>query len=146
VAVLVPGTALLALAYAAGTVVADRIFDPPGAPLEPTRMLLAAGEAWLLFLAIGALALLVSSLTSERSRALGITIGIVLAMYVGNFLFALWEPLNALTRVTLFRYFTPGPTIQSGDVAWADGGVLAGFVAVTLTAAFIVFARRDLAR
>ena len=93
-------------------------------------MLLAAGQVWLLFLAVGALALLVSTLTSERGRAFGITIGIVLAMYVGNFLFALWGPLNILTRATLFRYFTPGPTIQFGDVAWGGqrgaGGVRGG--------------------
>lgn len=146
VAVLVPGTAVLALAYAAGTVTADRIFDPPGAQLQLGRMLLAAGQAWLLFLAIGTLALLVSALTSERGRALGVTIGIVLGMYVGNFLFALWSPLEPLTRVTLFRYFTPGPTIQFGDVAWGDSAVLAAFSGAAMAAAFVVFARRDLAR
>ena len=145
-AVLAPGTALLGLAYAVGTLVADRMFDPPGAALQPGRMLLAAGQVWLLFLAVGALTLLVSCLMTERGRALGVAVGIVLAMYVGNFLFALWEPLRFLTRITLFRYFTPGPTIQAGDVAWGDSAVLAAFAAVALIAAFVVFERRDLAR
>ena len=146
VAVLVPGTAVIAVAYAVGTVVADRLFDPPGARLEIGRMLLAAGQAWLLFLAIGSLALLISALSSERGRATAITIGVVLAMYVGNFLFALWEPLRGLTRLSFFRYFTPGPTIQFGDVAWADTGVLAVCAAVTSVAAVVAFSRRDLAR
>jgi ABC-2 type transport system permease protein len=145
-AVLVPGTALLALAYAAGTLVADRVFDPPGPALESGRMLLAAVQVWLLFLAVGALTLLVSALMSERGRALGVAVGVVLVMYVGNFLFALWEPLRFLTRITLFRYFTPGPTIQAGDVAWGDSAVLAVFTAVALVAGFVAFERRDLTR
>lgn len=146
VAVMVPGAALLALAYATGAVVADRIFDPPGVPLEPGRMLLAAFQAWLLFVAIGAVTLLVSAALSERGRALATAIGIVLVMYIGNFLFALWEPLNVLTRFTLFWYFTPGPAIQTGDVAWGDCAVLAGVIVVAATAALAVFTRRDLAR
>lgn len=146
VAVLVPGAALLAVGYAAGAVVADRIFDPPGGPLGILRMAMAAGQAWLLFLAIGALAMCISTLTSERSRALTTTVAIVLGMYVGNFLFALWTPLEALTYGTLFHYFNPGPTIQFGDVAWRDSGVLVGFAIVMLAAAFAIFSRRDLAR
>ena len=145
-AVLVPGAAVLALAYATGAVVADRIFDPPGIPLEPGRMVLAAFQAWLLFLAVGALALLVSALLSERGRALGIAVGITLGMYVGNFLFALWEPLRFLTRVTLFWYFAPGPTIQNGEIPWGNCAVLAGFTTVALGVAFAAFTRRDLAR
>ena len=146
VGVLVPGAAVLALAYATGAVVADRIFDPPGVPLEPGRMALSAFQAWLLFMAVGALALLVSALLSERGRALGIAVGITLGMYVGNFLFALWEPLRFLTRVTLFWNFAPGPTIQNGEIPWGNCAVLAGFTAVALGVAFFAFAQRDLAR
>ncbi len=145
-AVLIPGAAALAVAYAVGTVSADRVFDPPGARLEVGRMALAAGQAWLLFMALGALAFLVSALMSERGRALGVAVGITLGMYVANFLFSLWEPIRFLTRVTLFWYFTPGPTIQTGDVPWGDCAVLAGFTVAALTAAFVAFQRRDLAR
>lgn len=145
-AVLVPGTALIALGYAVGTVTADRIFDPPGATLAVSRMALAAGQAWLLFMALGALAFLVSALMSERGRALSVAIGITIGMYVANFLFALWEPIRFLTRLTLFWYFTPGPTIQFGDVRWWDCAVLASFTVAALTAVFVVFQRRDLAR
>ena len=146
VAVLVPGAALLALAYATGAVVADRIFDPPGLPLEPGRMVLGAMQAWLLFMAVGALALLVSTLLNERGRALGAAIGITLVMYVANFIFALWQPLRFMTRFTIFWYFAPGPTIQKGDVPWGNCAVLAAFTAVVLTLAFVAFSRRDLTR
>lgn len=146
VAVLVPGAALLALAYATGAVVADRIFDPPGLPLEPGRMVLGAMQAWLLFMAVAALALLVSTLLSERGRALSAAIGITLVMYVANFIFALWQPLRFMTRFTIFWYFAPGPTIQKGDVPWGNCAVLAAFTAVVLTLAFVAFSRRDLTR
>ena len=145
-ALLVPGSAAIVLAYAVGAVAADRAFDPPGGPLRPGRMLIAAGESWLLLLAIGAVALLVSSLMSERGRALGVTVGIVLGMYVANFLFSLWGPMRPLTRVSLFRYFTPGPAIQEGSVSTGDSIVLALFGAAVVVAALVWFARRDLSR
>jgi len=146
VALLAPGAAGIVLAYAAGTIVADRIFDPPGRTLQVDRMLIAAGESWLLLMAIGAMAMLVSALMSERGRALGVAIGVVLGMYVGNFLFSLWGPLHPLTRLSLFWYFTPGPAIQSGNVSAGDSIVLAACAAVAMVAAFAAFTRRDLAR
>jgi ABC-2 type transport system permease protein len=144
--VLIPGAALLAVAYVIGTVTADRIFGPPGAPLQIDRMLLAAVQAWVLFASIGVLTLVVSTLMSERGRALAVSIGIVLVMYVGNFLFALWEPLRPLTRVTLFWWFSPGPTIQNGDFPWTNVLVLTGCSVVGAIVALRVFRVRDLAR
>jgi ABC-2 type transport system permease protein len=144
--VLIPGAALLALAYVVGTVTADRLFSPPGPPLQVDRMLLAAVQAGVLFASIGVLTLLVSALMSERGRALAVSIGIVLVMYVGNFLFALWEPLRPFTRVTLFWWFSPGPTIQNGDFPWTNVLVLTGVAIVGAVASLAVFRRRDLAR
>jgi ABC-2 type transport system permease protein len=146
VALLAPGAAAIVIAYALGAVVADRLFDPPGDPLVVGRMLLAAGESWLLLMAIGAVALVVSAAMSERGRALAVAVGIVLAMYVANFLFALWSPLRPFTRVSLFWYFTPGPAIQEGTVSTRDSIVLAACAAAGIVAAIVWFARRDLSR
>ena len=121
VALLVPGCALVALAYALGALAGDRTFDAPGAPLQLSRMLLAALESALLLLAIGTLAVLVSAYSSERGRALAWVLGIAIGMYAANFLLVLWEPTRDLARLTFFWYFSPGATIQRGDVAWGDG-------------------------
>jgi ABC-2 type transport system permease protein len=145
VALLVPGAVVLAAAYALGCVVADRIFDPPGEPLAIGRMAAAALLATALVLALGGIALLVSALHSERGRALGWAIGIVVAMYAASFLFPLWDPLRPLARLSLFWYFSPGPTIQRGEVLWGDALVLALIAAATVSAAFWWFGRRDLA-
>jgi beta-exotoxin I transport system permease protein len=144
VALLVPGCAALACAYAVGTTAADRVLDPPGRTLAAGRMLLAAGESGLLLVAVGAVALLVSSLASERGRALAVALGIAIVMYAGDFLFSLWSPLEPLARLTLFWYFTPGPAIQQGHVSWGDDAVLAVVAVVAIAAAAFRFERRDL--
>jgi ABC-2 type transport system permease protein len=145
VVLLVPGCLALTCAYAVGVLAADRVLDPPGRMLLVSRLLVAAVESGLLVLAVGGVALLVSALSSERGRALAWALGVVIVMYAGDFLFALWSPLEPLTRLTLFRYFTPGPAIQHGQVSWSDSAVLAAVAAATLGAAAWRFARRDLA-
>ena len=143
-ALLVPGCALVALAYALGALAGDRTFDAPGAPLQLSRMLLAALESALLLLAIGTLAVLVSAYSSERGRALSWVLGISIGMYAGNFLLVLWEPTRDLARLTFFWYFSPGATIQRGDVAWGDAAVLAGWSVAASAVAIWHFQRRDL--
>ncbi len=145
VVLLIGGSVVIAVAYAAGAVAADRVFDPPGGPLQPQRMLLAAAESSLLLIAVGTLALIVSALASERGRALGVTLGIAITMYAGNFLFALWSPLRPLARATLFWYFTPGPAIQRGTIGWGDDAVLLAFSVAGLGFTAWWFGRRDLA-
>ena len=71
VLLLAPGALLIALAYATGTMIADRAFDPPGDALQPLRMVAAALLAAILVLALGGIALLASAFHSERGRALG---------------------------------------------------------------------------
>jgi ABC-2 type transport system permease protein len=145
VALLVPGALAITVAYAAGAVVADRAFDPPGDDLHPGRMAAAALLATLLVLCLGGIALLASAWHSERGRALGWAIGVTVAMYAVSFLFPLWEPLRPLARLSLFWYFSPGPTIQEGRLLGGDALVLAAIAAATISAAFWRFGRRDLA-
>jgi ABC-type transport system involved in multi-copper enzyme maturation permease subunit len=142
---LAPGCLLLAAAFAAGAVLADAVFDPPGAPLAIGRMLLAALGSTLLLAAVAALAVLVSSLHAERGRALAWALGILLVMYAGAFLLPLWSPAAPLARLSLFWYFTPGPIIQDGAVPWRDWAALAAFTALAVAGAIRVFTRRDLA-
>jgi len=143
-ALLVPGCLLVAGAYAVGALAGDRTFDAPGAPLQPGRMLLAAMESALLLLAVGTLAVLVSAYGSERGRALSWVLGIAIGMYAANFLLVLWEPTRNLARLTFFWYFSPGATIQRGDVDWGDLAVLAAWSVAASGAAIRHFQRRDL--
>ncbi len=143
-ALLVPGCLLIALAYAVGTLLGDRVFDAPGDPLVAGRLLLAALQSGLLLLAVGVLAVLVSTLTSERGRALSWVLGITIGMYAANFLLVLWEPTRNLARLTFFWYFSPGDTIQSGAVPWGNVAVLAGWSIAASGAAIAHFRRRDL--
>jgi ABC-2 type transport system permease protein len=144
VAVIVPASALIAVGYAVGALLGDRVYDPPGAPLVPSRLLLTAVELWLLVIAIGMLALLLSAFSSERGRALSWTLGAVITMYAANFLLPLWGPSEPFARLSLFRWFTPGPTIQAGTFAWDDAAALVAFSLVAGAGAVERFRRRDL--
>ena len=144
-AAIAPGCALLALAFATGAVAADALVDPPGDPLDVGHMLLAAVGSFLLLAAVAALSTLVSALHVERGRALGWALGLLILMYAGAFLLPLWSPVAPLARLSLFWYFTPGPTIQDGVVPWRDWGALAAFTALAVGAALRTFTRRDLA-
>jgi ABC-2 type transport system permease protein len=142
---LLPGCVLIALGYAAGALLGDALFDPPGAGLRVGHMLLAALGSALLLMAIGGVAVLVSSLSLERGRALAWVAGVLILMYAGAFLLPLVPAVAPLARLSVFWYFTPGPAIQRGTVAWGDLAVLALTALVTLAAAAWRFARRDLA-
>ncbi len=142
---LAPGCVLLATAFAVGALTADAVFDPEGPSLRAAHLLLAAVGATLLLGAVAALSVLVSTLHSERGRALAWALGVLLLMYAGAFLLPLWSPAAPAARLSLFWYFTPGPTIQDGVVPWRDWAALAGFTAVARAVAGRQFGRRDLA-
>ena len=144
-ALLLPGCVVLALGYAAGALLGVALFDPDVGRLPAGNMLLAALGSALLLAAIGGVSLLVSALCNERGRALAWALGILIAMYAAAFLFPLWSPLEPLARLSLFWYFSPGRTIQRGDVPWGDDLALALTALVTLAGAAWRFERRDLA-
>ena len=138
---LVPGCALIALAYAVGTLLGDRVFDAPGAPLVAGRLMLAALESALLLLAVGVLAVLVSVWSSERGRALSWVLGITIGMYAANFLLVLWEPTRDVARLTFFWYFSPARRSRTA-ASRGRRAVLAGWSVAASAAAIAHFRRR----
>ena len=141
---LVPGCALIALAYAGGTLLGDRVFDAPGAPLVAGRLMLAALQSALLLLAVGVLAVLVSALV------VGARPGIVVGArhhdrHVRRELPAGAVGADARPRPAhLLLVLLARRTIQSGSVPWGNVAVLAGWSVAASGAAIAHFRRRDL--
>ena len=98
----------------------------------------------LLFGAFAAIALASSVSFDRLTPAVGVTLGIVIAMYVLEVLGSLWPAAEWLQPYSLFHYFK-AKSILTGVVEPFDMGVLAATILLAMTWALTVFPRRDLA-
>jgi ABC-2 type transport system permease protein len=135
-------TTIVAVATIAGVVVVGALV---GAGFDTGRFLLAvptmAAFAW----AIAAFATLLSVITLSRGTAGGITVGVLLGMYLVNVVAAIVPDLDWLTGLSIFGYFDTNALIDTGTLALGDVGVFVAIAAACWAAAIALFGRRDLA-
>jgi ABC-type transport system involved in multi-copper enzyme maturation permease subunit len=98
----------------------------------------------LLFGALAAIALAASVSFDRLPPALGVALGIVIAMYVLEVLGSLWPAAEWLQPYSLFHYLK-ARAILNGFAAPLDLGVLSSVVLIAMLWALVVFPRRDLA-
>jgi ABC-2 type transport system permease protein len=107
---------------------------------------LAAALVMLVLLgsAYGAIALTVSAATGNRGAAIGLTVALLVVMYLVDALANIVDSLGVIRPLSLFRYYMGGDPLRFG-LNLADAGVLAAVTVVFLAIAVAVFERRDLA-
>jgi ABC-2 type transport system permease protein len=105
----------------------------------------AFSGSWLLFVAVAMVGILVSAQSSLRGRAIGVTVGIVVAWFFMNFIALLIDDISGLRYASPFHYFQPAELI-AGTASGLDLVVLAAVAAVALLWAAARFTRRDLTR
>lgn len=139
---LLPATGLVAAGAVAGTALGSRLM---GIEVDLTRFVLAGLNAWGLFAAIGAIALLASSLGRSTGEAAGWAGGFAIISFFVDFLADLWEPARTVEPLSIFDYYTPSEVIHTAQLPGVDLAVLivVGVAAVVL--AMICFSRRDIA-
>ena len=98
----------------------------------------------LLFGAFAAVGLAASASFDRLTPAVGVTLGVVIAMYVLEVLGSLWPAAEWLQPYSLFHFFK-AKSILSGVVSLVDMGVLALVIVSAMAWALVVFPRRDLA-
>ena len=98
----------------------------------------------LLFGAIAAIALAASVSFDRLAPALGVTLGIVIVMYVLEVLGSLWPAAEVLQPYSLFHYLK-AKAILTGSAAPVDLVVLSFVILIAMVWALVVFPRRDLA-
>jgi ABC-2 type transport system permease protein len=149
---LVYGTALAAtlvfvvaaLAANLAGVVAGAVMFGVAGELQPARLLLAWGNAVLLFATLGALALAASASFDRVAPAMGVVLAFAIASYAVELLGALWPEMAGWRAWSFFHYFQPAE-IMAGDASPADAVVLAGITVAAVAFGLWIFARRDLA-
>jgi ABC-type transport system involved in multi-copper enzyme maturation permease subunit len=98
----------------------------------------------LLFGALATIALAASVSFDRLTPALGVTLGIVITMYVLEVLGSLWPAAEVLQPYSLFHYLK-AKAILTGSVAPVDVGVLSSVILLAMVWGLVVFPRRDLA-
>ena len=98
----------------------------------------------LLGLAFGDIALAISAYSGNRGAAVGITVALLVAMYLVDALANIVDGLGVIRPLSLFRYYMGNDPLRNG-LNPGDAVVLATVAAVSLIVAVIAFERRDLA-
>jgi ABC-2 type transport system permease protein len=115
-----------------------------GSELPWDKLASALAMLVLLGLAFGAIALAVSAATGNRGAAIGLAVGLMVAMYLVDALAAVVDSLGIVRPLSLFRYYMGGDPLRNG-ISLPDAGVLAVVALGFLALALVLFERRDLA-
>ncbi|MSQ25134.1 MAG: ABC transporter permease [Dehalococcoidia bacterium] len=126
-----------------GTWAGARVYGVEG--VDYGALALVTGNAFLLGLALGGVAFLLSALSSDGGSAMGMAAGIVVALYFVDFMASLWGAIGFLGPASLFYYYDPIAVAEGGHLRALDVVVLGVVALVSFTVALVAFQRRDLA-
>lgn len=109
-----------------------------------TSVLFIMINLFCVYLAVGALAFLVSANSDRRGRAIGIMFAILLMSFLLNFLAQFWPPAKTISFLSVMDYYRPAQIIQDGTFPVGNTSALFAFSIVTWTFAGLQFSRRSI--
>ncbi len=113
-------------------------------PSAAGGLLVVIANLYCVYIAVGGIACLVSSLSDRRGRAVGVVFSIVLGSFFLTFLAQFWAPAGAVSFLSILDYYRPLLIIRDSSWPVADMLVLFAVGAATWLAGAVVFARRDI--
>ena len=117
--------------------------------IEPPSRLPAFGwvavNLFVLFFAVSGVATMISASCAEQGKAIARALGFLVVSFLLHLIAAMWSLVEIVDWVSLFHYYEPQPTVQSGSPPVFDLTVLALVGTVGFVVAFAVFMRRDIA-
>ncbi|HOW70060.1 MAG TPA: ABC transporter permease subunit [Phycisphaerae bacterium] len=134
---------VLMLAAVIGHLIGCRL-SAEGLRLDPRPLTMVVVNLFSLYVAVGGLAWLISTMSDRRGRSVGWVLAFVLASFLLNFLGQFWPLADRLSFLSLLHYYNPLSIIRSGRWPVGDILVLLGLGSVLWTVGGFVFARRDL--
>jgi ABC-type transport system involved in multi-copper enzyme maturation permease subunit len=97
-----------------------------------------------MYIAVGALAMLVSAMSDHRNRAMGVVFAILLVSFLLNFLAQFWEPAQPWARLSVLEYYRPAGIIQTSAMPWSNIAVLLSVGLFFWIAAALILRRRSI--
>jgi ABC-2 type transport system permease protein len=134
--------AIVAAAMIAGILVVGRLV---GAPYDPAHFALAGVHSWALGIAIAAVATLLSVVTLDRGRAAGISVGLILGMYLLDAASKVWTGIGGWAELSAFHHFQTLAIVDRGEFPVGDFALFLAVALLAWGAALALFRRRDLA-
>ncbi len=96
------------------------------------------------YLAVGGIAMLVSSLSDRRGRAVAVIFALVLASFMLNFIAQYWAPAETIAFLSVMEYYQPARILQDGAFPTADMLVLIAVATVSWLVGGEIMARRSI--
>lgn len=116
----------------------------PVGVFDRSHLWVAALATATLVWAFAGLSLLWSALSDTMSRAIGLSIAVIVVSYVIDYFAALWDFLEPLEPFSIFDYYEPSSALASGTIPIDHIVVLGAIGLIGTVAGWAIFTRRDL--
>ena len=113
-------------------------------PVDAAPLAGALIAGFLCFLAVGGVALLVSSLVRAGGRAIGWASAFLLISYALDYLAQVWSIAEPLGPLSIFHYLDPPAILGRGSIGIEDVIALGGLALATSLTALVLIQHRDL--
>ncbi len=139
------GATILTVFTWASVYVAIPLAAMHGIDFNPKAYLVMSVLGTLFVLSIYGIAVLASSIFSERGKTIFVTTGILITMYAINIISGLYDKLESLKYASFFYYFNPGTALN--DLGYIDYAILVFLAVLILTPILGAFSfnKRDIA-
>jgi ABC-type transport system involved in multi-copper enzyme maturation permease subunit len=108
------------------------------------QTVVVVSNLYCLYLAVGGLAFLTSSLSDRRGRAVAVAFTVVVTSFLLSFLAQYWEPAKSLSFLSMLHYYKPLLILREAAWPMRDMVTLIICAAVMWLAGGLLFARRDI--
>ena len=106
--------------------------------------LVVISNLFCVYFVVGAVALMISSMSNVRGRAMAVVFGILLASFLLNFLIQFWPEIEFLSPLGVLSYYRPASILATGKVLIGDMLTLVSIGAVAWFVGLEAFGRRNI--
>jgi ABC-2 type transport system permease protein len=130
-----------------GTWAGLELLAPRGVTWPSTKLILSlAINLGALLLCWGGVAMAIGSASRRRSVAAALSGLLALVAFLLDYVGRLWHPAESVAWLSPFRYYTPFDLVMGNALPWQNLAVPGGIAVAGFAAAYVLFARRDIAR
>lgn len=108
------------------------------------RVMLVLFNLYCVYIAVGGVSFLISSMCERRGRAIAVIFSLVLASFLINFLAQFWDPAKPFAVLSVLNYYQPAMILRSGSVAATDIAILLALGGVAWIVGAEITARRSI--
>lgn len=119
-------------------------FAPPSEPFPQQRVFVVLSNLYCVYIAVGGVAWLVSSVSDRRGRAVAAVFVLVLAPFLLNFLVQAWPAAEWLAPLNVLHYYRPARIIAGSGWPLGHMAVLLAVGVGSWLTALETFARRSI--